>query len=85
MDNILTEADGLVKDIKPNLVVTVGDVQGITSNVHRLSTDAVDTVEYVTMSAVDTLENLSTGISTATDYVSIVKGILESVKSILGK
>ena len=81
--SMLTEADGMVKEVKPNLVVTLREVEGITTDVHKLSTDAVDTGEYVAMTAVDTIDNINTGVSSATDYVALIKSILESVKSIL--
>lgn len=83
VDGILVEADGLVKEIKPNLVVTLGEVEGISKDVHRLSTDAVDTVEYVAMTAVDTVDNITTGVSSATNYIELGKSILTSIKSFI--
>lgn len=82
-DGILKEAKVMVTEVKPNLVSTITEVQGITTNVNKLSGDAVDTVEYVAMTAVDTMDNLTTGVSSATDYIALIKNILESIKSVL--
>ena len=81
--SIASEVDGLVKDVKPGLVSTLTEVEGVVGNANKLSNDAVDTVEYFTMSAVDTLDNISGGVSKATDYVELVKSILQSIKKML--
>lgn len=81
--SIASEVDGLVKDVKPGLVSTLTEVEGLVGNANKLSTDAVDTVEYFTMSAVDTFDNISSGVSKATDYVELIKSILQSIKKML--
>lgn len=82
-EEIMSQADVMIKEVKPSLVTTLTEVQGITSNVNKLSGDAVDTVEYVALSAVDSMDSLTKGVSSATDYVALIKQILESIKSIL--
>ena len=81
--SISSEVDSLVKDVKPGLVSTLTEVEGVVGNANKLSNDAVDTVEYFTMSAVDTLDNISSGVSKATDYVELFKSVLQSIKKML--
>ncbi len=81
--SIASEVDGLVKDVKPGLVSTLTEVEGVVGNANKLSTDAVDTVEYFTMSAVDTFDNISSGVSKATDYIELFKSVLQSLKKML--
>ena len=80
-DSLLVKADGLVDELKPQIVDTLVEVKGITKNANKLSTDAADTVEYVVSSAVDTMHSVNKGVSSATDYVDIIKSILEAIKN----
>lgn len=79
INSILVNTDEVVNDIKPSITSTLADVSNVTNKVSNITTNVSDTVEVVGIAAADTASRFTNTFTSATDYVSLFRGIMKMI------
>ncbi|MDO4594857.1 MAG: hypothetical protein Q4B52_05705 [Tissierellia bacterium] len=85
---IVDNADRLVGNINtivadPNIKMAVAKANDTLTNVSRISEDVKDTVNYFGETAIDTADTLDGGVSSITDYVYMVKDVVDILRNVI--
>lgn len=85
LNSTLTQVDGILKNSSPEIEETITGVKDTMINTARLTSDVSDTVEYVATSAIDTVDSLSSGLSSSAASFGYIKEIVEFLRAVLHK
>lgn len=92
IDNVITklphltdEATGLVENVNsvvtdPNLKMAIAKVNDTMTSVNSIADDVKDTVNYVGITAVDSVDTFGAGVASITDYSSLIMDVIDIVK-----
>lgn len=85
---IVDNADRLVGNINtivadPNIKMAVAKANDTLTNVSRISEDVKDTVNYFGETAIDTADTLDGGVSSITDYVYMIKDVVDILRNVI--
>ena len=97
IDNVITklphltdEATGLVENVNsvvtdPNLKMAIAKVNDTMTSVNSIADDVKDTVNYVGITAVDSVDTFGAGVASITDYSSLIMDVIDIVKDHLSQ
>lgn len=85
---LVNEANRLVGNINdiasdPNLKMAISKANDTITNVSIISEDVRDTVNYFGETAIDSADTFGEGISSITDYASMIKDVVDIVRSVI--
>lgn len=95
IDNVITklphltdEATGLVENVNsvvtdPNLKMAIAKVNDTMTSVNSIADDVKDTVNYVGITAVDSVDTFGAGVASITDYSSLIMDVIDIVKNVI--
>lgn len=95
IDNVITklphltnEATSLVENVNsvvtdPNLKMAVAKVNDTMTSVNSIADDVKDTVNYVGITAVDSVDTFGAGVASITDYSSLIIDVIDIVKNVI--
>ena len=95
IDNVITklphltnEATSLVENINsvvtdPNLKMAIAKVNDTMTSVNSIADDVKDTVNYVGITAVDSVDTFGAGVASITDYSSLIMDVIDIVKNVI--
>lgn len=85
LETTLDHVNTLVSQTEPDVVHIVSDVRKVTDKANKISGDVADTVEYFALSAVDTVDSLTSGVNKTTSAIATVQEIVQLVRAYLKK
>lgn len=80
-NDLVNNINGIVTD--PNLKMAIAKVNDTMTNVNSISDDIRDTVNYVGVTAVDSVDTIGSGVASITDYSSLVMDVIDIVKNVI--
>lgn len=95
IDNVITklphltnEATRLVENVNsvvtdPNLKMAIAKVNDTMTSVNSIADDVKDTVNYVGITAVDSVDTFGAGVASITDYSSLIIDVIDIVKNVI--
>ena len=95
IDNVITklphltnEATSLVENVNsvvtdPNLKMAIAKVNDTMTSVNSIADDVKDTVNYVGITAVDSVDTFGAGVASITDYSSLIIDVIDIVKNVI--
>ena len=95
IDNVITklphltnEATNLVENVNsvvtdPNLKMAIAKVNDTMTSVNSIADDVKDTVNYVGITAVDSVDTFGAGVASITDYSSLIMDVIDIVKNVI--
>ena len=95
IDNVITklphltnEATSLVENVNsvvtdPNLKMVIAKVNDTMTSVNSIADDVKDTVNYVGITAVDSVDTFGAGVVSITDYSSLIIDVIDIVKNVI--
>ena len=95
IDNVITklphltnEARSLVENVNnvvtdPNLKMAIAKVNDTMTSVNSIADDVKDTVNYVGITAVDSVDTFGAGVASITDYSSLIIDVIDIVKNVI--
>ena len=95
IDNVITklphltnEATNLVENVNsvvtdPNLKMAIAKVNDTMTSVNSIADDVKDTVNYVGITAVDSVDTFGAGVASITDYSSLIIDVIDIVKNVI--
>ncbi|SRR5699024_4704288 len=95
IDNVITklphltnEASSLVENVNnvvtdPNLKMAIAKVNDTMTSVNSIADDVKDTVNYVGITAVDSVDTFGAGVASITDYSSLIIDVIDIVKNVI--
>ena len=95
IDNVITklphltnEATSLVENVNsvvtdPNLKMAIAKVNDTMTSVNSIADDVKDTVNYVGITAVDSVDTFGAGVASITDYSSLIMDVIDIVKNVI--
>lgn len=95
IDNVITklphltnEATNLVENVNsvvtdPNLKMAIAKVNDTLTSVNSIADDVKDTVNYVGITAVDSVDTFGAGVASITDYSSLIIDVIDIVKNVI--
>lgn len=79
--NLVDNVNGLVTD--PNLKMAIAKVNDTMTSVNSIADDVKDTVNYVGITAVDSVDTFGAGVASITDYSSLIIDVIDIVKNVI--
>lgn len=95
IDNVITklphltnEATNLVENVNsvvtdPNLKMAIAKVNDTMTSVNSIADDVKDTVNYVGITAVDSVDTFGAGVASITDYSSLIIDVIDIIKNVI--
>lgn len=95
IDNVITklphltnEATSLVENVNsvvtdPNLKMAIAKVNDTMTSVNSIADDVKDTINYVGITAVDSVDTFGAGVASITDYSSLIIDVIDIVKNVI--
>ena len=88
LPSVVDQANTLVNNINtivqdPNLRMAIAKANDTMTNVSSISDDIRDTVNYVGVTAVDSIDTVNAGISSVSDYSSLIMDVIDIVKNVI--
>ena len=88
LPHLTNEASDLVSNINnivtdPNLKMAIAKVNDTMTSVNSIADDVKDTVNYVGITAVDSVDTFGAGVASITDYSSLIMDVIDIVKSVI--
>ena len=80
-ENLVDNLNDVVND--PNLKMAIEKANDTITNVSLITDDVKDTVNYFGSYAVDSVDTFGEGISSITDYASLIKDVIDIVRSVI--
>lgn len=77
----LVNVNGIVTD--PNLKMAIAKVNDTMTSVNSIADDVKDTVNYVGITAVDSVDTFGAGVASITDYSSLIIDVIDIVKNVI--
>lgn len=79
--NLVSNANSIVTD--PNLKMAIAKVNDTMTSVNSIADDVKDTVNYVGITAVDSVDTFGAGVASITDYSSLIMDVIDIVKNVI--
>ena len=79
--NLVSNVNSIVTD--PNLKMAIAKVNDTMTSVNSIADDVKDTVNYVGITAVDSVDTFGAGVASITDYSSLIMDVIDIVKNVI--
>lgn len=79
--DLVTNLNSVVTD--PNLKMAIAKVNDTMTSVNSIADDIKDTVNYVGITAVDSVDTFGAGVASITDYSSLIMDVIDIVKNVI--
>ncbi|MDO5047428.1 MAG: hypothetical protein Q4D88_02625 [Anaerococcus sp.] len=88
LPQIADQADILVGNINsivadPNLKMAIAKANDTMTNVNSITDDIRDTVNYVGVTAVDSIDTLGAGVASVTDYSTLIMDVIDIARNVI--
>ena len=79
--DLVNNVNGIVTD--PNLKMAIAKVNETMTSVNSITDDIKDTVNYVGITAVDSVDTFGAGVASITDYSSLIMDVIDIVRNVI--
>lgn len=88
LPNIADQANTLVANVNtivadPNLKMAIAKANDTMTNVKSITDDLRDTVNYVGVTAVDSVDTLGAGVASITDYSTLIMDVIDIARNVI--
>ena len=88
LPHLTNEATALVDNVNsvvtdPNLKMAIAKVNDTMTSINSIADDIKDTVNYVGITAVDSVDTFGAGVASITDYSSLIMDVIDIVKNVI--
>lgn len=88
LPNIADQANTLVSNVNtivadPNLKMAIAKANDTMTNVNSITDDIRDTVNYVGVTAVDSVDTLGAGVASITDYSTLIMDVIDIARNVI--
>lgn len=88
LPNIADQASTLVSNVNtivadPNLKMAIAKANDTMTNVNSITDDIRDTVNYVGVTAVDSVDTLGAGVASITDYSTLIMDVIDIARNVI--
>lgn len=88
LPHLTNEATALVDNVNsvvtdPNLKMAIAKVNDTMTSINSIADDVKDTVNYVGITAVDSVDTFGAGVASITDYSSLIMDVIDIVKNVI--
>lgn len=88
LPELAEQANTLVANVNsiaadPNLKMAIAKANDTMTNVNSITDDIRDTVNYVGVTAVDSVDTLGAGVASITDYSTLIMDVIDIARSVM--